>query len=371
MRPMRSFRTLGSVLSVSMGLLIATASCCLPRGDRKGSTGLDPAVSAAQARASGLADAGMDAEALFQRGEQLKSEESFEQAAPYYIASIQLEPEAPMVHYQLACVYALWGKTDAAVRSLQNADAHGFWDGPTMRDDSDLASIRYRVEYKGIEARALERYAKEAPKHAGGSAIRLPEGTPPAGGWPVAVMMHGYGSNKDDFVEPAEVFASTGIAAIALSGPLVMMDGTRYRWPPDSFETTHKYVQETLGSYRKTNPLLNSRIAYLAGFSEGALHAWSLVASHPESYAGVFALSPGGRLPPPAIVESQGARPVIVVLGKSDYPFVSSTADTCISRSDRAHWPVRKLVHEGGHTFPEDWQATFKLAALFLLSGGQ
>lgn len=44
-----------------------------------------------------------------------------------------------------------------------------------------------------------------------------PDGTPPAGGWPGVVLMHGLGGSKDDMAALGEVLASQGYAALAYS----------------------------------------------------------------------------------------------------------------------------------------------------------
>jgi hypothetical protein len=47
--------------------------------------------------------------------------------------------------------------------------------------------------------------------------LTLPSGTRPAGGWPVAIYGHGFGSNRDTAMVFAGVMASHGIATIAIS----------------------------------------------------------------------------------------------------------------------------------------------------------
>jgi len=42
-----------------------------------------------------------------------------------------------------------------------------------------------------------------------------PDGTPPAGGWPGVVVLHGLGGSKDSMAQVAQVFAAQGFAALA------------------------------------------------------------------------------------------------------------------------------------------------------------
>jgi dienelactone hydrolase len=43
----------------------------------------------------------------------------------------------------------------------------------------------------------------------------VPSGTPPAGGWPGVVVLHGLGGSKSDVAQIAQIFASKGFAALA------------------------------------------------------------------------------------------------------------------------------------------------------------
>jgi hypothetical protein len=58
-------------------------------------------------------------------------------------------------HYNLACIYALTGKRDAALRSLENAIDKGFTDFAWMEIDKDLDSIRGDSTFKSLMDKAL------------------------------------------------------------------------------------------------------------------------------------------------------------------------------------------------------------------------
>lgn len=47
--------------------------------------------------------------------------------------------------------------------------------------------------------------------------LYLPDGAPPAGGWPGVVVLHGLGGSKDDMAPVAQAFVSHGYAALAYS----------------------------------------------------------------------------------------------------------------------------------------------------------
>jgi tetratricopeptide (TPR) repeat protein len=55
---------------------------------------------------------------------------------------VQLRPQDPLAHYNLACSYALLKRTDQAIRTLREAVELGYRDFRYMREDRDLDSIR-------------------------------------------------------------------------------------------------------------------------------------------------------------------------------------------------------------------------------------
>ena len=54
----------------------------------------------------------------------------------------RLRPRDPLVHYNLACSYALCGRLTEALTSIQMALELGYRDLPHMEQDSDLESLR-------------------------------------------------------------------------------------------------------------------------------------------------------------------------------------------------------------------------------------
>src|SRR5262245_52631612 len=55
---------------------------------------------------------------------------------------IALRPNDPVVHYNLACSYALLGKVDVSLKTLRKAIELGYRDFRYIREDRDLEVIR-------------------------------------------------------------------------------------------------------------------------------------------------------------------------------------------------------------------------------------
>lgn len=63
---------------------------------------------------------------------------------------VQLRPEDPLVHYNLACSFALLKRSDLALKTLRRAVELGYRDFRYMREDRDLDSIRQDPRFRQI-----------------------------------------------------------------------------------------------------------------------------------------------------------------------------------------------------------------------------
>ena len=64
-----------------------------------------------------------------------------------------LRPENPLVHYNLACSYALTEQTEQAFQSLNAAIDHGYRDFHWLSRDPDLAAFRKHPLYGKLRTR--------------------------------------------------------------------------------------------------------------------------------------------------------------------------------------------------------------------------
>lgn len=61
---------------------------------------------------------------------------------------VQLRPGDPLVHYNLACSFALLKRTDLALKTLRRAIELGYRDFRYMREDRDLDTIRHDPRFR-------------------------------------------------------------------------------------------------------------------------------------------------------------------------------------------------------------------------------
>jgi len=300
-----------------------------------------------------------DAEDHIQEANALTRVSKFTQSAAHCLAALRLQPKNLFAGYQLACTLSLWGHERAALNALRQVVQEGFWGYEMMRDDSDLERIMQAPEFPALLEEVQRRYKVESPKRIAVRHIRVPKGQAPPKGWPVLVFLHGYGDSGDSYVGFAMAAAENGFAGVAVSGPLVHWD-RRYAWPKDRFATTHEYLRGILGRNDSRKDLDHSRV-FLCGFSQGALHAVGLVASYPEEYAGVVALSPGGDQPPlpKEVGPSRTPRPLYLIVGQHEHPVTNLGVQQCADLWRRAGWPLFQDTHPGQHHFPRDWNERF------------
>ncbi len=67
----------------------------------------------------------------------------------------RLRPTDPVVHYNLACSYALVGKVDQAIQTLERAIALGYHDCTYLEHDPDLEGIRRDPRFQALLGRVM------------------------------------------------------------------------------------------------------------------------------------------------------------------------------------------------------------------------
>ena len=67
-----------------------------------------------------------------------------------------LEPDEPMLLYNLGCIHAMAGDHEVALDCLDHAIAAGFRHRPWFEQDSNLDEIRDRPEFAALVARIAD-----------------------------------------------------------------------------------------------------------------------------------------------------------------------------------------------------------------------
>jgi predicted esterase len=302
-------------------------------------------------------------------GDRLKSAGDYGQAEREYLEALRLNPALTHAAYQLACNYALWNKPAEAEKLFRQAFDQGFSDYPFCRHDTELGTVRNLADFSAMLKTIRERYLAKASSQTATPVVFTPASPQPAGGWPVMVLLHGYGDSHESYFDHAKLWAGQGFMAIALPGSVPFESGG-FIWNEENVETTHEQIQAALAA-----PLVQSRSdakrVFLCGFSQGGIHAFQAAALHPQKYAGVVPVGPGGQ---PWVLDNDDldrgiGKHVWLVWGQQDA--AREFAEQLVPACKKAGWVVQTTIHPGGHQFPDDWAATCPRVATFLLQANR
>ncbi len=91
-----------------------------------------------------------DARALYLGANSLCRLDEHERGLEWAGKALVMEPAEPTVLYNVACVYSLLGRHEAAVDCLEKAVTNGFAHREWIENDSDLAPLRQDDRYRAL-----------------------------------------------------------------------------------------------------------------------------------------------------------------------------------------------------------------------------
>lgn len=163
---------------------------------------------------------------------------------------------------------------------------------------------------------------------------------------PLALMLHGAGSNAHDAIQPfrrlADLHGIVLLAPDARSGEWDLLDGG---FGPDVDFIDHALAKAF--QLCSTDP----RHVAIEGFSDGASYALSLGLRNAEVFTHVIAFSPGFMTIPQA-----SGRPKVFISHGSDDPILPAArcSHRIVARLERDAYPVIFREFAGGHSVPAD-----------------
>ncbi len=99
----------------------------------------------------------IDLELRVREAQDALAERRFDDAIQILSASLEVDPEGPSIHYQLACWYSLAGRLDEAFESLEHAIERGFTNFEHMKEDPELSAVRADPRFSDLRTRHEDR----------------------------------------------------------------------------------------------------------------------------------------------------------------------------------------------------------------------
>jgi phospholipase/carboxylesterase len=193
----------------------------------------------------------------------------------------------------------------------------------------------------------------------------LPEGAPPAGGWPLVIALHGWGQSADYFARLCRPMRSDDIAWLFPQGPWsfemrkegkirighawYLYDGT-----DEPFRSTlgraEAHLLGVLDDVIAAHPIDRGRVG-LFGFSQGAYTGYFVTLRNTDRFVGMAAMG-GGRLKPEFVEEEVGGArriPYLLLHGSNDVSVPLERTNLMKGELERLGFPVELRTFDGGH----------------------
>jgi predicted esterase len=195
--------------------------------------------------------------------------------------------------YNLACDYALDGKTDAAFYWLQKGALDEGVDAEWAEQDSDLDILRKDRRWSKVASflKACNSYWENSGHRT--TALVVPRGYQPGTPIDVVVGMHGLASEPGRFVSAEtyqEVADKLNVAFVGVSGTLPRGKGS-FVWSEDPPRDA-SHIRLALSDLKDKLTPATGRLVTM-GFSQGAQMAFEVAFANPSEYLGAIVLSPG------------------------------------------------------------------------------
>jgi dienelactone hydrolase len=237
-----------------------------------------------------------------------------------------------------ACVLAVNGDADGALRALRDASAAGAWWRPEiLTEDDDLAALRGRAEFERLVARSGALASDDVVP----ALVELPDRSAVG----VVVALHGAGQTAEHARTAWRAVLDRGHALVCIQSSRRM--SPRYRTWPDP-EQARADIARALVDLPVA---LGGLPVVAAGFSAGGRVAldWALTAT-PTPVNGVLALAPALRQLPPAATGKLS--PATVWVGTADD--LLEVVDEAAEQLTAFGCTIERLPGLG-HTFPPDF----------------
>ena len=89
-------------------------------------------------------------QAVHNEGLRLLEQTNYEEARKFLMAALDLKPQSPVIHYNVACMYSLMNDVEKGMVELQIAVAQGYSDVVQLTTDEDLVNLQSCATFWGL-----------------------------------------------------------------------------------------------------------------------------------------------------------------------------------------------------------------------------
>jgi predicted esterase len=219
---------------------------------------------------------------------------------------LEIQPEAPLCAYNLACAHARQGQIDDGVAWFQKSADWGFGYDPfadaisAAEKDTDLDPLRKDPRFVAAMEQVRAR-TKAAEEYVATPATYVPKSLEGASEIPLLVVLHPSGATKESVVEGRwkTVADELGLALLAPSARVMTARDPKagMAWYLNLADYAgglrltayEKSVTAALDAFKKTHKIDPARV-FIAGDLEGGLVATRLAFAYPQTYKGAVAV---------------------------------------------------------------------------------
>lgn len=266
--------------------------------------------------------------------------------------------------YNLACVYALKGDKDDAIKWLRTSVERGFADSAHVRIDADLVSLRTLPAFEAILKSMDERLAvlmKNAAK--ADPLIVVPPNLDKQKAAPLIVALHPFGSRPQWIVDHWRTVAAEA-GAIMVAPQALNPQGGGFQW--GAVQEADFVLEHALEVVMKKHKIDAKRVV-LTGFSQGGYMAFNLGMKHADIFCGVIP-SAGNYNPvlaaPPTSDPTKLPKFYIMA---GDQDGVIGSNRVALQEYEAAGVQVKLAVYPGvGHAYPPNRDEELRKALKFV-----
>ncbi len=284
-----------------------------------------------------------------------------------------------LTNYNVACMYSLSGKKDAAFKHLERTVEIGSFPGDSglveqMEGDSDLDNIRddprYAKALKGAKGRAAGVDPSEGEVVEPKWKVTLPKRYKESKKAPLLIALHPYGGNMEATTKRwAKAAGRVGAILLTPQGT-IKLDDESYHWGRN-LDTIEANVLDAINDVMDEHNVDQDKVI-LAGFSQGGWATWALALRYPDTFRGIIPVAGNFEAPSESYFEDEDLAKlrIYIMIGEDEKEALLDANKKAAKRFKKLGARVKLNIYDGvAHAFPDNATREQVKALRFVLGG--